>query len=530
MSLRHAPAIPGVELYEVIGSGGAGVVYRGRQLAFDRPVAVKVSAADGTDGATRRRWEREVAAVGRLSNHPNVVPVFDAGITPEGAAYLVMALVPGGTLGDRLRDEGPLPADEVAAIGSKLAATLHAVHAAGVLHRDIKPDNVLWSPHGEPQLTDFGIARLADRTATLTHSVQATVSYAAPEVLAGQEATEATDVYGLGATLYACLSGRAPHASAPDEHPAAAMARALEEDPPALADDGVPVALAAVIHRAIARDPADRQPDAARLRHDLDRAAEHLDRGSPGPDATAVMTAAAPVGTRLTTREPTQVEAAVPPRTPPADPDGDGHSGGGAGRGAVDSAGHTAGRGGNRALWLGVLAVVVLAVGLLVMQAMTDDGGGGDTATGTTAPEASAPPETEPPATTDEPSTTTTAEPTTTEPEPTTTTEATTTTEDDAGGADGPADLAVTYFQLLDDDRLDEAWQLTTSRFQAQQDRGDWEAFWGGADVDVVGEPRVDEGAGVVVVPLSYDGQREDYRLDVVRRGGGWLVDGPVGG
>ena len=179
-------------------------------------------------------------------------------------------------------------------------------------------------------------------------------------------------------------------------------------------------------------------------------------------------------------------------------------------------------------LWLGILGVVVLAVGLLVLQAMAGDDGG-DAATDSTAPETTVPETTEAPTATDA-TTTTTDAPTTTE-APTTTAAPTTTTSGDSGGqgADSPAGLAVTYFEALDREDLDEAWAMTTPRFQARQDRDQWERFWTGHDVEVVDDPRVDEDAGVVVVPITYDGQREDYRLDVVRQGGRWLVDGPVG-
>jgi len=519
MSPRHAPEIPGVELDEVIGTGGSGIVYRGRQVAFDRPVAVKVAAADGSDGTMRRAWEREVAAVGRLSNHPNVVPVFDAGVSDAGAAYLVMALVPGGTLGDRLRRDGPLEPAEVAEVGIKLAGALAAVHAAGVLHRDIKPDNVLWSPHGEPQLSDFGIARLADRTATLNTSVRATVSYAAPEVLAGGEATEATDVYGLGATLYACLTGHPPHPGEPGEHLAAAVARALEQDPAPLADAGIPAGLAAVVEQAISRDPARRQLDAARLRHDLERAAADL-HGHDGPAPTAVVppataTAVAPAAAPAVDEVATRPHAVVP--APARRPDPPAH-------GDVDRRAVPAGRGGGRTLWLAVLAVVALAVGLLVLQSMSDDDGDGDVATDTTTTTAAPTTEATEAPTTEAP---TTAAPTTTEAPVATVGEEEPEPEEPEEAAGDPGEVAVTYLRTLDADDLEEAWAMTSSRFQAQQDREQWEGFWRGHDVEIVGDPRVD--GGTVVVPITYDGQREDYRLDLVRQGGRWLIDGPVG-
>jgi len=190
-----------------------------------------------------------------------------------------------------------------------------------------------------------------------------------------------------------------------------------------------------------------------------------------------------------------------------------------------------------RGLWLAVLGVVVLAVGLLVLQAMAGDDGG-ELATDTTTTEVPATPD----ATEDETATTdapaTTAEPTTTE-VPTTRERAAAVDdveeegdEDDEEPASsatsgGPGEAAVTYVRTLDRDDLDGAWAMTTSRFQAQQDRRQWERFWRDHDVEIVGDPRVD--GGTVIVPLTYDGQREDYRLDLVQQGGRWLVDGPVG-
>ena len=513
-----APMVPGVELLEVIGSGGSGVVYRGRQTAFGREVAVKVASAgaDAEDEAIAR-WEREVAAIGRLSNHPNIVPVFDAGITPGGAPYLVMPYVPRGTLGDRLRDEGPMEADEVAAIGAKLAATLATVHGAGVLHRDVKPDNVLWSPHGEPQLSDFGIARLQDLTTTVAGNLHATIAYAAPEVLAGRAATEASDVYGLGATLYACLTGSAPHPVGTGEHVAALVAKVLETDPPALTSFGVPAGLAAVVERAMARRPEDRYADAAGFR---DALAQVGADGGPiavpdtqvlpatAPDATRVEPVVAPVPAPSPEVEPRPRPARTgPPPAPPRDRS-------------------------NWTLWLAVLAVLVVAGGLVVLASMNDDEGG--TATEDTVADATTEPAdatTTAPAETTEPPAT---EPPTTEPPAeSTTTEATTTTAATdaapAASSGDAAETAITYIDTLDGGDFDAAWAMTTSRFQSQQDRDSWEAFWGGYDIEIVGDPRVDEGSGTVIVPLTFDGQREDYRLDMVEDDGAWLIDGPVG-
>ena len=520
------PEIPGVELTGVIGSGGSGIVYLGRQTAFGRDVAVKVTSRGSAPDESTRRWEREVAAIGRLSNHPNIVPVFDAGITAGGSPYLVMPYVPQGTLGDRLRDEGPMPAEEVATIGGKLAGTLATVHAAGVLHRDVKPENVLWSPHGEPQLTDFGIARLQDITTTMAGGLHATIAYAAPEILAGEPATEVADVYGLGATLYACVTGASPHPTSGGESVAALVAKVIEQGPPLLTGTDVPAPLAAVIDRAMSRAPSDRQASADELRRDLEHARSAILAGPSDTtehptavDATRVHAAVAPPPDPPTARQHVSVPAPAP--TPPPPP---------AREPARRDAAPAGGGGGtaNRGLWAVALVVVVLFVGLLALALTRDDDpddsavdASDEPATETTDPEAA------------------TTDPTTTEAPSTTTTEAPTTTEaargNEGGGEDEPSSgdisgAAVRYIRTLDRGELEEAWALTSSRFQANQDRDQWEGFWGSyEDITIVGDPRADAESGTVVVPLSLDGQREDYTVELVRQGRRWLVDGPVG-
>ena len=521
-----APDIPGVELVGVIGTGGSGIVYLGRQAAFGRDVAVKVASREVTHDEATRRWEREVAAVGRLSNHPNIVPVFDAGVTGDGLPYMVMPYVPGGTLGDRLRDEGAMDPEEVAAIGAKLAATLGTVHAAGVLHRDLKPDNVLWSPHGEPQLTDFGIARLQDLTTTLGGDLHATIAYAAPEVLAGRPATEASDVYGLGATLYACLTGASPHPSGGGEGVAGLVAKVLEQSPPALAGTGVPRPLAEAVDRAMRRDPQERQATADEFAADLAAARTAIAAGIDPTDHLPPTTAVNPVvptevapAVAPVPREAVQERVSVPaPRPVPA----------ASAPGPRPHDGPPAKR--SWGLWATIAAVLLLFVGLVLFGTRGDDGDGGDAATATedtsaeTAPETTAdtaPEDTEPPETTEAPATTAADDGDTGD------------GDGDGGGGEPAADAesaAVNYIQTLDRGALDEAWSLTSSRFQSQQDRQQWEGFWTSyEDISIVGEPSSDPGSGTVIVPLSLDGQREDYRLEVVEQGGSWLIDGPVG-
>ncbi|MEJ7846116.1 MAG: serine/threonine-protein kinase, partial [Acidimicrobiales bacterium] len=264
------PTIEGVADLLAIGRGGFGTVYRGRQPHLDREVAVKVLDAHDADGIALQRFQREVGAMGRLSNHPNIVAVYDGGVTAEGHPYLVMPFVPGGSLGDLLRRDGPLAPDMVAAMGAKLAGALASTHAAGVLHRDVKPDNVLISPYGEPQLTDFGIARLADATTTAWQSVALTVHYAAPEVLGGEPASPASDVYALGATLHACLTGTPPFKGEPGEALMAVVGRIATQPAPDLRAAGIDDPLAAVVEAALAKDPADRIPTAEELRRRLE--------------------------------------------------------------------------------------------------------------------------------------------------------------------------------------------------------------------------------------------------------------------
>jgi hypothetical protein len=508
------PSIPDVELLEVIGSGASGVVYRGRQPTFGRDVAVKVVSSPGAPGAVER-WERELSAMGRLSNHPNIVAVYAGGVTESGSPFLVMPYVPGGTLHDRMDREGPMPPAEVATIGAKLAGALAEAHEVGVLHRDVKPENVLLSPYGEPQLADFGIARVVDSTITVAGSVLATIPYAAPEVVTGEGATEASDVYGLGATLHACLTGVAPFAVRDEDTMVSLVTRVATQSPEPLATSGVPAPLAAVIERAMHKDPAARQSSASELQRELDAVAEALRRGDDQPDTMAVPAATAGVGTTsVFAPEPassgptsTQVLPAAPaPATREAPRRPEPASGRqGDGRGLVV------------ALLLATLAVIGL-VGWALL-------GGDDGRDQATEQQDSAPaevPEAEQPTDdadeADEPEPT---EPPATEP------------ADDAPAAGGDlAGASVTYLETLESGDFDAAWQLTSPSFRANQDRASWEGFWGSFDsIEVVGDLRIDEAAGSVVIPLSLDGQREDYRMTLVRGdGGSWLIDGPTGG
>lgn len=156
----QAELIPGIELGEELGRGGFAQVFRGWQRSVDRPVAVKIDNRVLRDDRNRRRFLREVTAAGRISAHPHVVSLIDAGTTTDGRPYLVMELCSGGTLGDLLRSAGPMHPADARDLGLAVVGAVVAAHEAGVLHRDVKPSNVLIDDYGTPRLADFGLAAL----------------------------------------------------------------------------------------------------------------------------------------------------------------------------------------------------------------------------------------------------------------------------------------------------------------------------------------------------------------------------------
>ena len=540
------PEVPGLTGLTVIGRGGYGVVYRGHQGDFGRDVAVKVLSAPGADERAVERWRREITAMGRLSNHPNIVAVYSAGVTEAGHPYLIMPFVSGGSLHDRLASGGPLPGESAALVGSKLAAGLAAAHAAGVLHRDVKPANVLMSEYGEPQLTDFGIARLVDSATTTTGSVQATIGYAPPEVLSGDGATPASDVYGLGATLHAALSGEAPFAGPDDEPLTARIGRVMTQMPPDLRALGVAPGLAAVIESTLAKDPADRPQSASELQERLD-AADLADGGgaaaAAAPPPTEQMGAAALAAAPVVVPGPREPETSVSPVVPAV--------------AAAPSAGSPPGSGRPWLIGAGALAALVV-VGLLawwLLGSRGDDGGErtatDGTATSSTtedpASSSSAPPETggSEPATTpssepastpsSEPATTASSEPATTaSTEPVTTAPSTTTAppdDDDEGPSEDDVSGALNqYYSTVDGGDLRASYDLLSSDYQAQQPFGRYQGFWNGIDsVSVQGPAQVDLDSLTAAVTLRYvlaDGSEsvEDVQLGFIEGDDGSLL------
>lgn len=254
--------VPGLVDPIPVGSGGFGRVYRAEQPAFGRTVAVKVLDGRMDDDATRRRFERECRAIGTVSDHPHVVPMYDAGTTANGQPYLVMAFTRRGTLAHRIAAAGPIPWPEASAIAVKLAAALHFAHGKGLLHRDIKPGNVLVSDYGEPMLADFGIAQFQDAGRTATSSVAVTLSHAAPELLNSGAPSVASDVYALASTLFSMLAGTPPFSRPGEDSVLPMLSRIASAPVPDLRRHGIPGPVAEAIEAGLAKDPALRPVNA----------------------------------------------------------------------------------------------------------------------------------------------------------------------------------------------------------------------------------------------------------------------------
>src|SRR6185312_14755643 len=203
-------AAAGFDNARQIARGAAGVVYRCRETALGRNVAIKVLPTF-IDEESRERFLREGYAMGGLSGHPNIVNILRVGVTPSGKPYIVMPYHAVDSLAVRLRREGPIAWPEALRLSVKLCGALETAHKTGTLHRDIKPANVLINDYGEPLLSDFGIAHIEGGYETATGFFSGTIDYTAPEVMTGNPATVASDLYSLGATIYALIAGGAAH-------------------------------------------------------------------------------------------------------------------------------------------------------------------------------------------------------------------------------------------------------------------------------------------------------------------------------
>ncbi|KXX62405.1 protein kinase domain-containing protein [Rhodococcus sp. LB1] len=264
----------GFDAAHEIGRGGFGVVYRCTQSALDRTVAVKVLTVD-LDEENRARFFREQRAMGRLTGHPNIVNILQVGETGTGLPYIVMQYYPQDSLDQRLRRGGPLSLPEALRLGIRVAGAVETAHRLGVLHRDIKPANILLDDYGEPVLTDFGIAHVAGGFETATGTVTGTPAYTAPEVLAGDPPTPATDIYGIGATVFSAVTGHAAFERQSGEQVVAQFLRITTEPVPDLREQGIPDDVAESVARAMARAPGQRHATAASFGEDLQRLQHH---------------------------------------------------------------------------------------------------------------------------------------------------------------------------------------------------------------------------------------------------------------
>src|SRR3954451_3801493 len=305
----------GFAVERTLGHGGMGIVYLARQLRLDRHVALKVIRPElAQDERFRARFQSESRTAASIES-PRVVTVYGAG-ERDGLLYVAMQYVPGRDLGRLIAARGSLPSDQAAELIAQVADGLDAVHAAGLVHRDVKPANVMVGESevfGEPPaayLTDFGLAKIAASTSglTATGEVIGTIDYMAPEQIENRRVDARTDVYALGCVLFHAVTGEVPF---PERESSAKMWAPLNEPPPPVASrDGGRAALEPVIRRALAKEPAQRYPSAG----DLGRAAVAATRGE------AVTEPEHPVGTGEAAPLPETIRLSRDPALPPTEP------------------------------------------------------------------------------------------------------------------------------------------------------------------------------------------------------------------
>jgi len=291
-----------------LGGGGMGVVYRAIDLKLDRPVALKfLSSQRGSSEEHKRRFIREARAASAL-DHPNICAVYEIDETPDGALFIAMALCEGETLRDRIA-RGRLPVGEAVEIAEQIAAGLARAHGRGIVHRDVKPANVIVAPDGRVKLVDFGIAKLADQSRlTRAGTTVGTAGYMSPEQLHGEEPDPRTDVWSLGVVIYEMVTGHSPFEADSETETVKAILRRAPRPMGGLRP-GVPPALERIVERALAKRLEDRTGSMDAMSAELRRLAADLATPSRAsdPDRTVV-----------------EIPAPLPPPPPPET----GHPGG----------------------------------------------------------------------------------------------------------------------------------------------------------------------------------------------------------